>query len=212
MSNSMLSPITDPITTIVKSWYFGTNNVDKAENGHIGRAAVATGQVTNLVKDVSTFDNKIGKGANSAVTAFKSVAQEDKIFDYLGKALNFTSKNINPLIGASALIDIAKADDKKSAIATNAAGLGAMFTVEHLMKQYLDGGIETVKNKVVEKGETNKTIGNICKKVAKADSKCSGKFGALTHALLFIIGSGTAYGLGDKLGGMLVGNSEGTQS
>lgn len=185
----------DAIALVTRSAIFGTRNIEKTEEGHIGKASVAAGQGAKVVDYICTLDNKVGKTTKTAVDALKKVAQNEKLLDYAGKAVNFAAKNINPLICASAGIDVFMSEYKESALVTNATALGAMFAAEHWMKNNLD--------KLPEKKE----LKGISEKVMKfaRENKCEGKLPGIIHGVAFVVGSCTAYNVGNKFGNLLLG-------
>ena len=187
------------IASAVAAGIFCARNVDKAENqGRIGRWVPAGGQLANVTKYVSSLDNKVGKGTQEAVNIFRKAAQNEKLLDYAGKAVNFASKHVNHFLVASAGIDILMADDKEEAIVTNTTALGSMFAVEKLMKEHL---------KDIPKMERMKGISEKVMKFAK-ENKCEGKLPGIIHGVAFVLGSCTAYGAGEQLGKFILGKSD----
>ncbi|MFA7658940.1 MAG: hypothetical protein WCY19_05865 [Candidatus Gastranaerophilaceae bacterium] len=190
------------MSNVISSAIFCARNVDKAEKqDKIGRWAVAAGQAKKVVDYVSTLDNEVGKGARTAVNALKTYSESEKLLSYAGKAIDFASRKVNPLICVSSGIDILRADDKDSALIKNAAALSSMFAVEHLMKNHLDD-IPKIKG-----------IDKIAERVMKfaAKYKIEGKLPAIIHGVAFVVGSCTAYSLGDKFGTMVAGEVNGKQ-
>ena len=117
---------------------FFIRNGTRAQNGESGRSFVAVGQGAKLVKQVCTYDNIFAKGTKSAVNAFKTVAQNDKIFNGISKGVKFASENVNPLIVVSSGINVMTSDDKQTAAITEAGNLAGMFAMEGWMKKHLD--------------------------------------------------------------------------
>lgn len=185
-------------STIVRSGLFGLRNVDKTQQGHIGKCAVAGGQIRNAIVEARKYDGVVGETAKTAIEALKSLSQEQKVFDYAGKALNLAGKYINPLICVSAGIDVALADDKEKAFVENTFGLAGMFAVESMMKKHLD--------KIVKV----KGIDTIAEKVMKFASKF--KYGkhlpAVAHGGGFVIGSCLAFAASQSFGSLLMGGDK----
>ena len=117
---------------------FFLRNGNRAQNGEGGRGFVAIGQGAKVVKQICEYDNIFGKSAKSAVNAFKTVAQNDKIFNGISKGVKFASENVNPLIVVSSGINVLTSDDKQSTIIAEAGNLAAMFAMEGWMKKNLD--------------------------------------------------------------------------
>lgn len=178
------------MSNVVSSAIFCARNIDKAEQGKTGRAAVAVGQAKKVTDYISLLDNSVGKTAKTAVDAVKRIAEKEKLVSYAGKAVDFAAKNVNPLICVSSGIDVLMSDDKQSALIENAGALSAMFAVEHLMKKHLDE-IPKIKG-----------FDNIAKKVMNfaAKHKVEGKVPAIAHGVAFVLGSCAAYSLGNKFG------------
>lgn len=187
------------MSNIVSSTIFCARNIDKAENqDKVGRWAVAVGQGKKVIDYVRTLDNELGKNTNALIHDIKVVSEQEKLLEYTGKAINFASKKVNPLIIMSSGLDVLTAEDKKSALVKNTTALSAMFAVEHLMKNHLD---DVTKIKGIDK---------VAKKVAEFGMKhnCEGKLGALIHGVAFVVGSCTAYSVGDKFGDLILNKTD----
>ena len=179
---------------VISSAIFCARSVDKAENnGQFGRWAVAAGQAKKVADYVVTLDNSIGKTTHTAVKALETASKGEKLLQYGGKALNFAAEHVNPLICVSSGIDVLMADDKESALIKNVCGLGAMFAVENTMKNHLD---DVVKIKGIDK---------IAKKIMEFAKihKCEKGLPAIVHGAAFVLGSCTAYNIGNKFGTLL---------
>lgn len=187
---------------VVSSAVFCARSVDKAENGQFGRWGVAVGQGKKVADYVATLDNQVGKTAKTAYEALHTASRSEKLLRLGGQALDFAAKNVNPLICVSSGIDVLMADDKQSALIKNASGLGAMFAVENVMKHHLD---DIVKIKGIDK---------IAEKVMKwAKTFKGGEKGvpAIIHGAAFVIGSCTAYNVGNKFGTLVANKVKGEQ-
>lgn len=179
------------MSNVVSSAVFCARSVDKAENGQFGRWTVAAGQGKKVADYVATLDNQVGKTAKTAYDALHTASKSEKLLQYGGKALNLAAEYVNPLICVSSGIDVLMADDKESALIKNICGLGAMFAVENAMKHHLDDvvkikGIDKIAQKVMQWAKTfkggEKTVP------------------AIIHGAAFVIGSCTAYNIGNKFG------------
>ena len=169
----------------VTSSVFLYRNMKKVEDGHIGRLGVALGQGKNLydyaVNKVNDLDNAIVRATKTktkvddvilnstkkVTTSLEEAAKADKLIGGVGKAANWASKNINPLIIASAGIDIALADDKTEATVENACALTAMFSAEKLVKS----GVIQQKAKDVASSEVIQESGFVKKVLPKIKGK-----------------------------------------
>lgn len=186
----------DALAIAVRSTIFGERNIKKAETHHNPVPdAIAVGQGNRVINAVAELDGKFGKGAKTAVEAMQEISKSDKLIECAGKAVNFVSKNINPLIIVSAGYDVLQSDDKQSALITNTAALSSMFGVEHLMKKHLDD---------IPKMDCMK---GIVKQIAKfeKENKCEGKVSSIIHGVAFVVGSCASYSIGNKFGQLLLG-------
>ncbi len=211
----------------ITSSIFLYRNMKKVEEGHIGRLGVALGQGKNLydytISQVNNLDNAIINASKTATkvddvilnsakkvtTSLGNAAKADKLVGGVGKAANWASKNIRPLIIASAGIDIALADDKKAATVENACALSAMFSAEKLVSS---GVIqkkvkEVASSKVVqESGFVKKVLPKIKGKVgqlaknskflSKVLKHAPGVVGAVLSSAGMVIASCKAYDAG----------------
>ena len=123
---------------------FFLRNGNRAQNGEGGRGFVAIGQGAKVVKQICEYDNIFGKGAKSAVNAFKTVAQNDKVFNGISKGVKFASENVNPLIVVSSGINVLTSEDKQSTVIAEAGNLAAMFAMESWMKKNLDNVLKNL--------------------------------------------------------------------
>ncbi|MBO6257242.1 hypothetical protein J6N69_04335 [bacterium] len=117
---------------------FFLRNGKRAQEGEGGRGFVAIGQGAKVVKQICDYDNIFSRGTKSAVKAFKTVAENDKIFNGISKGVKFASENVNPLIVVSSGINVLTSKDKQSTIIAEAGNLAGMFAVEGWMKKHLD--------------------------------------------------------------------------
>lgn len=186
---------------VVSSAIFCARSVDKAENkGQFGRWAVAAGQAKKVVDYVQGLDNKVGKTTKTAVDAMQTASKSEKLLKFGGQALELAAKNVNPLICVSSGIDVLMADDKESALIKNVCGLGTMFAVENVMKNHLDDvvkikGIDKIAQKVMTWAKTFKGGEKVVP--------------AVIHGAAFVIGSCTAYNVGNKFGTLVASKAKG---
>ena len=127
---------------------FFLRNGKRAQEGEGGRGFVAIGQGAKVIKQICEYDNIFSRGTKSAVNAFKTVAESDKVFNGISKAVKFASENVNPLIVVSSGINVLTSDDKQSTIIAEAGNLAGMFAVEGWMKKHLD---DVLKNLPINK-------------------------------------------------------------
>lgn len=169
----------------IASGIFAFRNIGKTENGEIGRAPVAVGQVAGVLKEIGKYDKTIAMGTKNAVQILQEVAGDSKALRYAGKTVEFLSNNINPLICASSVVKVAMSDDKERTFKEELGSLGFMFAGEHLI------------SKNYEKLATSKTVQNTIEKMSKSDvlkplfesiakHKWGGKIGAIIKGLTFV--------------------------
>jgi len=177
----------------VASGIFAIRNVGKVENGEVGRAPVVVGQFAGVMKEISKYDKTIGVGAKNALSIFKDIAGDSKALKYGGKAVEFMSNNINPLICVSSVIKVANAKDKELAFREELGSLGCMFLGEHLVSKNYDkiANSKTVTN-AISKMSKSKTLEPIFKAIAKRN--WGGKIGSIIKGLTFVTASiGSSY-------------------
>lgn len=169
----------------VASGIFAFRNIGKTENGEVGRAPVAVGQVAGVLKEIGKYDKTIAMGTKNAVQIIQDVAGDSKALKYAGKTVEFLSNNINPLICASSVVKVAMSDDKEKTFKEELGSLGFMFAGEHLI------------SKNYEKIATSKTVQNTIDKMSKssvfkpmfekiAKHNWGGKIGAIIKGLTFV--------------------------
>lgn len=172
----------------VASGIFAFRNVGKVENGEIGRAPVVVGQFAGVMKEISRYDKTICVGAKNALNVFKDIAGDSKALKYGGKAVEFLSNNINPLICASSVLKIATSNDKELTFREELGSLGCMFAGEALVSKNYDkiANSKTVTN-AITKMSKSKTFAPIFKAIAKRN--WGGKIGSIIKGLTFVTAS-----------------------
>lgn len=123
---------------------FFLRNGKRAQDGEGGRSFVTIGQGAKVVKQICEYDNIFSKGAKSAVNAFKTAAQSDKMFNGIAKGVKFASENVNPLIVVSSGINVLTSEDKQSAVIAEVGNLAGMFAMEGWMKKNLDNVLKNL--------------------------------------------------------------------
>ena len=183
----------------VASGIFAVRNVNKTENGEVGRGAVALGQTAGVVQEIAKYDGAIANSARCAVSVFSDLAKENKAFEYAGKFTKFAVNNVNPLICASGAIKTAMSDDKVKTGITEAAALAAMFAGEGLTKRYYEKIITSDNCKsLIDKLSKTKDVEKIFQYLSK--HKLNGKTAAIIKGISFIAASITSYNIGEHIG------------
>lgn len=122
----------------VASVIFSVRNANRTKNGEIGRAPVAAAQFAGVAVESTKYNNILSRGAKRVLNVCKNVAQNDKVFKGISKTVNFAKNNVNTLIVCSSGLNVLLAEDKQTAIISEAGNIGGMFLIEGLMKKYLD--------------------------------------------------------------------------
>ena len=162
------------MSNAVSTLRLACRNVDKTQNGEIGRAPVAAAQSINVMNEVAKYNKAIAKGAEATASIVNKWADKNKAVNYAVKGVNWATKNVNHLICVSGGLKVAMADDKTTAAINEVAALSTMFAGEGIEKKILP--------KIVEKLPLNK------------------KMSAIVKGLLFVAASMSSYSLGEVLG------------
>ena len=121
----------------LKSAIFGVRNADKvATTNDKGRVFADVGQFTNAAKAAAQLDNALGKGAQAAINAMGSVAQNNKALETFAKGANWAANHVNPLLIGAAGYRVVVADDKEHALKREVLGMSSMFAGEAAMKEF----------------------------------------------------------------------------
>lgn len=182
------------MSNIVSSMIFCARNVDKAENqGKVGRWGVAAGQGKKVFDYIVKLDGELGEGARATQKIWADAAKSQKALGYANKALNFASEHVNPLIVASAGLDVLNSENKQEALITNTTALTSMFTAEKIMKQHLDD---------IPKMKCLKKVASAVAKFSKHHKNLH--LPAVLHGVVYVVGSCLAYDAGTKFGDLLI--------
>lgn len=169
----------------VASGIFAFRNIGKTENGEIGRAPVAVGQVAGVLKEIGKYDKTIAMGTKNAIQILQDVAGDTKALRYAGKTVEFLSNHINPLICASSVVKVAMSDDKERTFKEELGSLGLMFAGEHLISKNYNNiaNSKTVQN-TIDKMSKSSLFKPLFKQIAKHN--WGGKIGAVIKGLTFV--------------------------
>ena len=141
-----ISPIT---SSVIFSTRRANNGVEalNASNPLVGamNLDIAGGQITNAAKGVADIAREskltIASEILSAEESIKALSKTDKVVKGIGKVLNFTANNINPLICATGAVKVACSDNKIDTAITEGAAIGTMLGItEPLAKKVLGLG------------------------------------------------------------------------
>ncbi len=118
------------VDAIEENPIYGMMNMDLAA-GQTLKAAKATSDM------VQVSDKAAGETFKSAEQAIKNMANEGKFLKGVGKVVQFTADNINPIICATSGVKVLYSDDKADALARESLALTTMFTAESAAKKFL---------------------------------------------------------------------------
>ncbi len=187
----------------VASTIFTFRNIDKTENGEIGRAPVALGQAVGVLGEIAKYDNAAALTAKNMLSVFSDLSKENKVMNYAGKFAKFASNNVNPLIALSGGVKVLMSDDKQSAAITETAALSAMFGGEALVKKHYD---KILNSKNMQQLLTSASKQKYLKPVFEFLKKKNwgGATGAIIKGLIFLAASMSAYEVGHIAGDKIV--------
>lgn len=181
------------MSNAVSSLIFACRNVDKTQNGEVGRAPVAAAQGIKVLNEVTKYNKLLASGADATISVFNELAQKSKAVDYTMKGVKWATNNVNPLICASGGLKVLMSDDKTSTAVKEVAALSTMFAGENIAKKVLNN--KDIHNKILDKAS------NVAPKaVTKIAPKLHGKLGTLIKGILFVGASIGSYSVGEKIG------------
>lgn len=166
----------------VATGIFAIRNAGKTANENIGRLPVTIGQTASVIKAGAEYNNAVSKQAKVVLNTCSEIAKTDKVFKGLTKAVKFASDHVNPLIVVSSGLNVAmaKKEERKKTIISEAGCLIGMFAGEGWMKKNLD--------KYLNKLPINK------------------KWIPIIKGVLFVAGSITSSTIGQKIGKKVADN------
>ena len=188
------------MSNVVSSTIFAVRNVDKFENGDLGRLPVAGAQTINIFDKVLHYNARLAKGTDGAIQAFNALAEHNKFLDYTGKTIKWAAHNVNPLICASGGLKVLMSDDKPKAAVEETTALATMFAGEKLMKTaVLDAVMDSKPVNAALEGLKN---GKLSKPWMEVISKhnAGGKISALARGVMFVGASIASYAAGQNIG------------
>lgn len=187
----------------IPSGIFCYRNIKKAtddsENGEKTRSTVAFAQGAKIVEAITKYNDETAKTAKNAFSIFDKYAKQSKIIDYTGKAVNWATHNVNPLICMSGAVKVLTSDDKVHTGITQTGALAGMFLGEGLMKLHM-GKVINEQNitKLVEKVKDTKGLKTVANKLLKSGN--CGKTASILKGLLFVGGSISSFAVGENIG------------
>lgn len=172
---------------------------DKSENGEKARSTVAFAQGAKIIDAITKYNDSTAKTASKAFSIYSEYAKKYKAVDYAGKAVNWTTHNVNPLICISGGIKVLNSDDKVHTGITQVGALSGMFLGEGLIKLNMPKLINEANiNKLAETCADKNILKPMAEKLIKSGG--SGKIASIAKGLLFVCGSITSYNIGEKIG------------
>ena len=188
------------MSNVVSSAIFAVRNVDKFENGDIGRLPVAGAQTINIFDKILHYNARLAIGTDGAIQAFNAMAEHNKFLNYTGKTIKWAAQNVNPLICASGGLKVLMADDKPKAAVVESASLATMFAGEKLMKTALLDVI--MDSKPVQGAISGLKKAKLTKPWMEVIAKhnAGGKLSAIARGVMFVGASIGSYAAGQKIG------------
>ncbi len=189
---------------------YGLANIDLAAAQVLkgGRAAKALAVATNESMNIAV---------NGAAETIKAATATNKFLKGVGKVINFTADNINPIICVTSGIKVLGSEDKVDTTAREILNLSCMFGAESLAKNFVGLPYSTKENnkRVILKREgsykklfTTKqldAIQDLC-----ATKKCLKYLPGVAKGLFFVGASIGGYKLGEFIGDKLLGKQKQT--
>ena len=183
----------------VPSSVFLYNNIRKVENGEKARGTVVFAQGAKIAQAIAKYHDDTAKNATEAYNIFGKYASRSQILDYAGKGVNWATRNVNPLICASAVYKTATSDDKVHTGISQIGALSGMFLGEGLMKLYSGNLInESNINNLAEQLKNVKGLGKLANAIL--NSHHGGKIASILKGIAFVTVSMTSYNIGQKIG------------
>lgn len=187
---------------------FGIANFDIAA-AQVLKGARATKAIALAVDPV------LGETTQSAAETIKNISKGNKILSGVGKVLNFTANNINPIIVAAGGFKVLGAKDKIDETARESTQLACMFGAEAATKQLIgmpytekvNGKVVTYEREALIKNlfnEKQKLAINDFLKTKKNVKYMSGGLKGLTFACASIAG----YKGGEIISNAILGKKE----
>lgn len=183
----------------VPSSVFLLSNIKKVENGDKSRSTVVFAQGAKIAQAIAKYHNTTAKNASEAFNIFGKYAEKSKVLDTAGKGVNWATRNVNPLICASAVYKTATSDNKVETGISQLGALSGMFLGEGLMKNFSGNYInEENAIKLAEKMKNTKGLGKLGEFLLKSGN--CGKVATVAKGVAFVCVSMTSFSLGKKLG------------
>ena len=179
---------------------YGAMNMDIAAGQVLKGVRVAEG----LAPGVSAVSSSSG--------IFNTLAESGKAIKALSKFVDFTSKNINPIICVTSGVKVLGSDDKVNTAAKEALALTTMFASEGAAKAIL--GMPIVKNGGKSVGDNAGSF--IAKHISNLEKKCAKEFNKIPmkgipsalKGVFFVLASIYGYKLGAYVAEKVTGYKE----
>lgn len=210
----------------------GVDAIDENPMFALANFDIATAQVVKGGRAAKALavamDPSLEMANMGAAETIKAASKTNPFVKGLGKVINFTADNINPVIIGAGAIKVLGSDDKLDAAARESASLMCMFGAEAAAKQFIgmpitkkvDGKTISIKRDGLYKdlfSQKQIEAMNDFFMVDKKMSECT-TFGkkmlkaapGVTKGLLFVGASIAGYKIGDKIGDAILGKKEKT--
>lgn len=179
------------IYDVAKSLGFGVRNDVKA----MGTGSDA--DVRAVVGGIQT--------TNAGTSIFAEVNKGSTISKTANSAAKYVSKAVNPLLCVAGVARVAASDDRPSAAIEEICGMGTMFGVEGIMKQQFKEGSALAECKLMKNSINN--FNQFCSGNRFLSKFKAGTIGNVIKGLAFIVGSMSAYAIGQSIGSKIADNT-----
>ncbi len=172
------------IYDVAKSLGFGVRNDVKA----MGNGSDA--DVRAVVGGIQT--------TNAGTSIFAEAKKGSTISQTASSAAKYVSKAVNPLLCVAGVARVAASDDRPSTAIEEICGMSTMFGVEGVMKQQFKEGSLLSECKLMKNSING--FNKYCANNNFLSKFKAGTIGNMIKGLAFIIGSMSAYALGQSIG------------
>lgn len=191
----------------------------------IANANIALAQTLKGARAVKSIAIAADNGSYSSAMAFenasdaiKALSKKNKIVNGAVKTLNFTAKNINPVICFAGGLNVLSEEDKIEALADESGALATMFLAENATKKIIDMPAFGEKNRIVSKATTGgksspinqclNLIDDYCGNILINNKRPLKGISGVIKGLTFAGASIGGYKLGDKLTDIALGKEK----
>jgi len=214
-ANAVFSPrrLSRGVEALGENPIYGLANIDISAAQTL-KGARAMGSIAPAVGTTAQ------QAASTTANAVKNIGQSSKFLRGVGKVVDFTADNINPIICVTSGIKVLNAENKTEATAREIVSLGCMFAAEGAAKRIIgmpytkkiNGKIQTfcteglyTKSEFLKKN-VDKFV-KFCETTKIANNTTLKCLPAILKGLAFVGASIAGYKLGEKINNKLFGEN-----